>query len=205
MIGAIDRQIGRALAGLRQAFRGVLSRVDTSAPVALVQLQGVAGEVLQDRELFQDYGLTSSPPAGAMAVVLPLGGKSGHMVVIATEHGRYRLRGLASGEVALYDDLGQRVHLTRAGIVIDGAGLPVTIKNTPQVDVDSPEVNMTGALKVAGKITGSGGLAISGGEGVTVSGNIASTGAITNNGRAIDSTHTHSGVQPGSGSSGAPN
>ncbi len=34
---------------------------------------------------------------------------------------RYRLKGLQTGEVAVYDDQGQSVTLTREGIVVDGA------------------------------------------------------------------------------------
>ncbi len=41
-------------------------------------------------------------------------------VVVADR--RFRLKGLARGEVALYDDQGQSVTLTRAGIVVNGGG-----------------------------------------------------------------------------------
>lgn len=40
---------------------------------------------------------------------------------------------------------------------------------------------------------------------LTVNGNVATTGTFTNNGKNISSTHTHSGVTPGTGNTGAPN
>lgn len=39
---------------------------------------------------------------------------------------------------------------------------------------------------------------------INLEGNVATTGNLTNNGKNIDSTHAHSGVQPGQGNSGAP-
>ena len=65
---------------------------------------------------------------------------------------------------------------------------------------------MYGNLLVHGTITGDNGFSISGGTSGTmnVNGNIISTGTITNNGKAIGSTHTHGGVQTGSGTTGTP-
>lgn len=40
---------------------------------------------------------------------------------------------------------------------------------------------------------------------LTINANISSTGTLTNNGKNISSTHTHGGVQTGSGSTGVPN
>jgi len=39
---------------------------------------------------------------------------------------------------------------------------------------------------------------------VNINGNVAITGTLTDNGKNVGSTHTHTGVQPGSGTSGAP-
>lgn len=58
---------------------------------------------------------------------------------------RYRLQGLKTGEVALYDDIGQCVHLTRGGILIKGAGLPMVITDTPKLRVEAP-IECTGDI-----------------------------------------------------------
>lgn len=119
MIEQIDKRIARALGSIRKAFRGVVTLVKTSGNVQLMQVKGMAGETLQDAEYFQHWGLATNPPAGSMAIVLPIGGKTAHGIIIATEHGTYRLKNLKSGEVALYDDQGQVIHLKRNGILID--------------------------------------------------------------------------------------
>ncbi|WP_431477838.1 phage baseplate assembly protein domain-containing protein [Massilia eburnea] len=62
----------------------------------------------------RNTGFTSVPKPGAEGVVVFVGGNRDHGLVIAVEDRRFRLKGLASGEVAIYDDQGQKVHLTRA-------------------------------------------------------------------------------------------
>ena len=52
---------------------------------------------------------------------------------------------LKTGEVAFHDDQGLSIHLTREGIVINGAGKPLAF-------VDCPKVTMDGDLEVAGEV-----------------------------------------------------
>lgn len=152
----VSRSINKAMSRVRTAFRTVLTGINSSSPIQLVQADALAGEQLQDNELMQHYGYTSVPPTGAQMVVLPLGGKTAHGIIIATEHTQYRLKALKNGEVALYDDLGQQIVLTRAGIVIKGAGLPITITGTPSVTLDTPVTHLTGNLNVDGNVTAQG-------------------------------------------------
>jgi phage baseplate assembly protein V len=100
----INACVQRALARIRLAFRAVLTALDTAPRVSLVQAEGLSSEQLQALELFQHYGFTSAPPPGTMCVVLPLGGQTAHGIVVATEHGAYRIKSLQSGEVAIYTD-----------------------------------------------------------------------------------------------------
>lgn len=152
----VQRAIDRAMGKVRSAFRTVLTAIDSEAPIQLVQADGLAGEQLQDNELMQQYGFTSVPLAGTQMIVLPIGGKTAHGVVIASEHIASRIKNLKSGEVAIYDDQGQSVFLTRQGIVVNGGGLPVMVTNTPSVQIDSPTVTMTGDLTVDGAISANG-------------------------------------------------
>jgi len=87
--------------GVRQAFRGVLNRIISSNPIQTAQVAGLADETLQDVEHIQQFGFTSNPPAGTEAIIIPLGGTSTHGIIIATENGNYRIKSLASGEVAV--------------------------------------------------------------------------------------------------------
>lgn len=117
MWNKIDSRINSALNRIRKAFRGVLTRANSTGDVQTVQAKGVHGEVLQDAELYQHYGFTSNPLAGTKAIILPLNGLTSHSIIIATEHGGYRLKALKSGEVAIYTDEGSNIVLKRGKLI----------------------------------------------------------------------------------------
>lgn len=126
--------------------RAILSAINDGGAVQTVQAQLMADEVQDDAERIQQYGYTSVPLPGAEAVLVFVGGNRDHGLVIATEDRRYRLVGLAAGEVAIYDDQGQKVHLTRAGIVVNGAGKPITLTNASKVRMET-SLEVTGDIK----------------------------------------------------------
>ncbi len=170
----------RALAGRigNMLARGRVRSVKASGKMQVLQLDLLAGETKDRLEHFEPYGFTSHPKAGAEAAVAFLDGDRSHGIVLVVADRRYRLTTLAAGEVAIHDDLGQKVHITRAGIVISGAGLPITINNTPLVTIDSA-LTVTGSLQVQGA-------------------------AITHAGINIGKTHVHSGVTAGGANTGLP-
>lgn len=179
-IKVVDERIHRKLAGIRQAFRGVITLVNAAGAVQLVQLDGVSGERLQDAELFQHFGYTSNAPAGSMAIVLPLGGNTAHGIIIATEHGTYRLKNLASGETAIYNQWGDHVTLK--------ADRRMQVVSSLAVDITTPTVNMSGNLNVAGNIVAQGDITDS-----------AATAPKTMSGmRTVFNGHTHTDPQGGS-------
>lgn len=156
MIKEIQRHVAQAAARIRLAFRGEIVLVNSAAAIQLVQAHGVAGEVLQGAELMQHYGFTSNPPAGSVCVVLPLGGKTSHGIIVATEHGNYRVKSLKSGECGIYDDLGQSIILKRDGIVVNGGGKPITFTNTPAITLDTPQVTATGNVAITQNLVAQG-------------------------------------------------
>lgn len=178
MINDIDKRIRRALAGVRQAFRSVLTRVNSGPAVQLVQADGLAGERLQDNELFQHFGFTSNPPPGTMAIMLPVGGKTSHGIVIATEHGSYRLKALKPGEVALYTDEGAKIVLKRGRLIeTDCDVFKVNCKRwevnaTDKADFNTPALTASAVVTAQGQINGNGGLAVKGGDGASFEGNV---------------------------------
>lgn len=137
MIQEIDKRINRALGRIRQAFRGVINTVNTAPGVSLLQVSGMAGETAQDNELFQDYGYTSVCPAGTQAIVLPIGGKTSQGVIIATEHAAYRVKGLKSGEVAIYTAEGDSIIL-KNGHLIEVSTQTLKINATTKVEMNTP-------------------------------------------------------------------
>lgn len=71
-----------------------------------------------------------------------------------------------------------------------------TVNASASVTIDTPKTDITGALNVAGLITGKGGLAISGGGGgaaATVTGTFKTTGDVVAGGISLQG-HTHTGV-----------
>lgn len=148
MIREIDKRIRRALGSIRRTFRGVVTLVNSAGAVQLVQLDALAGEHLQAVELFQDYGYTSNVPAGTMAIVLPIGGKTAHGIVIATEHGSYRLKNLASGEVALYTDEGDSIVLKR-GRLIEVNTHTFRVNAATAIEFNAPTITGNASTQVA--------------------------------------------------------
>lgn len=147
MINEIDKRITRFMGKVRNAFRGLGARVNSTPKIQLINGEGLNGEPINAAEYFQHYGLTSNPPAGFMFVAIPVGGKTAHSIIVATEHETFRLKSLALGEVAIYDDQGQKIHITRAGIVINGAGKPITVTNTSKVRMETALLEVTGEVK----------------------------------------------------------
>jgi phage baseplate assembly protein V len=100
------------------AARALVSLVKDSTKLQTLQLRILDGEVREGAERFQEYGFTSVPLDGAEAVVLSVGGRRDHLLVVAVDDRRHRKKDLAAGEVALYTDEGAAVHLKRGRIVV---------------------------------------------------------------------------------------
>lgn len=118
MIRDVIRYVERRLAGIRLAYRAKLSALGKGAAVQLVQAEALADETIQAVELFQHFGFTSGPPAGTQIIVVPLGGSTAHSVIIATEHGAYRVD-VQSGEACVYSMWGDKVHLKQELIEVE--------------------------------------------------------------------------------------
>jgi len=132
------------------SLRNLISRctvalASAGSKLQTLQIRMLAGEVKDSVEHLEPYGFTSHPHAGAEGVAVFPGGDRSHGVVVVVADRRYRLQGLKTGEVALYDDIGQCVHLTREGILIKGAGLPMVITDTPKLRVEAP-IECTGDI-----------------------------------------------------------
>jgi phage baseplate assembly protein V len=138
MLRPLQQRILNALA------RAVVAQVNDEGRVQLLQLQILKGEVRSDVERFQEYGLTSNPHPGAEALACFLGGNRDHGIVLVVDDRRYRLKSLAPGEVAVYDDLGSVVHLKRGGVI--------RVAAATKLEIDAPLVTMSGNLAVSGSV-----------------------------------------------------
>lgn len=118
--------------------RGRLTAVNDSGAVQLVQIRLGTDEVRDNTPRVLDYGISSSAPPGSDAVVLFVGGDRSNGAVIGTNHQGSRPRNLKVGEVIIYDDQGQIIHITRTGIVITAPGKKVRIEGK---DIDLHATN----------------------------------------------------------------
>lgn len=146
--------------------RGIALRTDDAGERQTLQGSFLADELLDGVEHPQPYGFTARAHPGAEVVGVCVGGRREQLLALVVGDRRYRLRGLAEGEVALYTDEGDRIHLKRSGRIEITAGSQVTV-NAPQVKVeggaavtveapsvtlDAPSVLATGNLAVLGSL-----------------------------------------------------
>jgi phage baseplate assembly protein V len=124
---------------------GKITATRDDVGVLIAQAKHSELETRDNTAIVQHYGMYSRPHPGAEFVSASTGGDRATTIIIATGDQRYHIQ-LAEGEVCIKDDQGQKVHLTRAGIVIDGGGLPIKIQNAPTVTVDTPLLRCTGDI-----------------------------------------------------------
>lgn len=200
--------------------RGVMTLADGAKKMRSVQVRLLADEVRDDLEHVEPYGFTSEPHPEAEAFAFFFDGDRSHGIVFTIADRRYRLKPLKTGEVAIFDDLGQKVHLTRDGLevytpgwlharidkdaeitvggnVTESVGGDVSATVTGNVTVkasavtiDSASLHVTGATTIDKSLTVLGGLAVSGGSGASVTGSLTTTGDVTAGGISLMS-HVH--------------
>jgi phage gp46-like protein len=100
----------------RLLARGTVVLANSASKLQSLQMRLTAGEVNDDMEHFEPYGFTSHPLAGAEGVVTFIGGDRSHAIALVIADRRYRLQSLASGEVAIYTDEGDKIHFKRGRI-----------------------------------------------------------------------------------------
>ncbi len=126
--------------------RAVITALDDSGGMQVAQVRLLSGEVRDGVEILMQYGHSSLAPGKPEGVYFALGGDRDHGMLINIGSRSARFKGLRPGESVLHDDQGQKVHLTREGIVIDGGGLPMLITNTPKVRMET-SLDVTGEVK----------------------------------------------------------
>ncbi|WP_448645398.1 phage baseplate assembly protein V [Pseudomonas mediterranea] len=156
--------------------RGTVVLVDALKKMQSLQMRLTAGELKDNAEHFEPYGFTSNPLAGAEVLTAFIGGDRSHAVVLVAADRRYRIQSMKPGEVAIYTDEGDKIHFKR-GRIIDIETGTLNIKATTAVNFETPVINQTGQIISAGD---------------QLAGGISQI------------NHVHTGVQAGSGQSGAP-
>lgn len=184
-----SRSINKVLEPLRRRLRVMITRsivklVDSSTLMQELQLEALADELLDGIEHFEQYGYTCNPQPGAEALLANIGGSRSKAVAICVADRRFRLKNMASGEVALYTDEGDVIHFKRGNHIYIDSAAKVTVK-APNVDITaSTKVTMTTPL-------------------LEVTGDINAGGDVVGNGISLDN-HVHGGVSPGGSNTGGP-
>lgn len=124
---------------MRRLYHAIRTAVKAvrAGKIQLVDVKG-RGEDFTDKELFQQYGFCSRPLPESEGILLFIGGVD-NAIVIATEDRRYRLS-LQDGEVGLYTDEGDHVHLKRGKEMLIHSGNRVKIEAANTVEVTAPAV-----------------------------------------------------------------
>lgn len=108
--------------------RAVLSTINDASGIQIVQVKLLAGETRDNVERMQNYGYGSVPLPGAEGIMASVSGNRDHGVIIVMDDGRYRMRNLQPGEVAMYSHLDQESHRHHIYLDKDG-GITVMAKN----------------------------------------------------------------------------
>jgi phage baseplate assembly protein V len=138
--------------------RGRLPLIDDSGPVQLAQARIIGDEVKDQIPRMAEYGFVSSPPENSDAIILFMAGERSMGVIIATNNQTFRMRNLATGEVAIHDNKGRFVLLGAAGIHVQGNADPVLVETTGTItanaggDIDATStgggINLTAATTI---------------------------------------------------------
>lgn len=165
-----------SLLAINMFAKAVIRKVFDGTGRQSAQVEVTKGELIDDVERMQDYGFTSNPPvAGTDAIMAFFGGNREQGVIVRMENRALRLKDLETGEVAIFDDLGNVIKLGRQ---------KVTVTAVTEADVIAPIVKVT--ADTAATIT-SGASSIQ----ITPDGVAITSPVFTHNGKNVGATHQH--------------
>lgn len=143
------RPIRMRIAGL--VSRGVVTNVDASKKVQIVQLGLLDEETRDDVERFQNVGFSSAPNVGAEAVVLFVGGRRDHGIVVAVDDRRQTRPSLAPGEVAMHA-FGSVIIAKADGTVLVTAAANVELVAAGNVTINGGNIILNGGSTNVAKV-----------------------------------------------------
>lgn len=117
---------------------GKVARSSATGSGQTVQARALAGEDTDDVQHVEPFGFTSNPNEGAEVLIVALNEEEEIAIVCGDR--RYRLKGLAAGEVALYNDT-------------DGVSVELK-KGPPRILIHAPKVEIKTKAAVLAAIDG---------------------------------------------------
>lgn len=143
--------IEKAMARTRTPFRGIIAQVNNAPDNQLIQMTGTNGETLPDVEMVQHFGFSSMPPAGTQCIVIALGGKTGHGIILGTENGGLRFKPLKSGEAVMFNAFGDYV-VMHDDRVTEINCKQLLVKASEKVRFETPLIEATDDAKFGGQV-----------------------------------------------------
>jgi phage gp45-like len=127
---------------------GRITIVDDTGSIQKLQVTGAPGSdgaqgVEDGVYRVAQFGLASNPPITSEVLVLHLWGNRTLSIAIGTNHQPSRLKNLGAGDSALYDVRGAYAWFKDDGLVIDAAGLAITVQNFSSCTVKG-DLHVTG-------------------------------------------------------------
>ena len=207
----IDRLFARHTRKLRNVFaRGVVTLVQDGFKMQGLQLSVLPGELIDGAEHPQPYGFSSHPLEGAEAFVAFAGSDHTHPVVLVVDDRRYRIVSSAPGEVVIYTDEGDKVHLRRGRkIEVTTMQLEVNAEASATYNTANFTVNASGAatINAASLLISAGAIGFAGKDGAdveaVVQGKLRATDDVISE-TVSGKGHVHGGVTPGTYNTGGP-
>ena len=208
--------------------KGVINLTDNTTKLQTVQVEGLADEIADNVERYQPFGLSTVlvdcpvDGKGAECVLADLGSTSMRAVIVADDRRFRPVRGF-QGDVVLYgthdtptaathSESTQRIALTDDGtadyrMLLKTKNCSIEMNSDDVIVIKNANATITIAASGAISITGSAAAsidvpALNVTGNVAITGDLSVTGAVTNAGTNISRTHTHGGVQTGSGTTG---
>lgn len=134
----------RDLAQLRHRLdmmltRGVLVATADDGGIQTMQMALLEGELADEVERFQSYGISAVPPPGGDALVAFIAGNRDHGVCVAVNDRASRPKGLRPGEVVIYNDKECFVSLSAEGDVIVRGARNLTVEGVENIEIKAGE------------------------------------------------------------------
>lgn len=156
-------QIFRRLQLLFSVGRGIMTGRTTVQAEFFSEGDPDSNDDLQVVRHIQPYGFSYWPQDNCQVYGVFINGDRANGISLIIGDKRF-LVDLEKGEVALHDDQGQKIHMTRSGIVHDGAGKPMLFTNTPEIVFDTPNAKFAKDVVAGSDITAGNDIKDKGGE-----------------------------------------
>lgn len=138
-----------------QVRLGKVISVNDGDKTQRLQVKMSTGELLDLVRSLLPYGFTHFPHKNSEGLFVSPGGNSGHTIAVSIGGREYRLKSLKEGEVSLFDDIGQVVHLTRTGIMV-GSPKNIYLKTDGILRLEGEGVEIYGRSYIQRDVHGKG-------------------------------------------------